>query len=204
MTPLARGSSRTRTSVAPRTRCSRCGAHSGPSCARFSFRSRDVVRPGASEFDLTVARKLRTPAGEATPAPELPAQAWPHAVAADAASATPTPLREFLAVFGPLERHGPRRLGPLAALWLSVRAGDAEAARTALERDWPSRDRGAALKQALFARETDEWWSLDERTRVGALLRASAAAWDLDELKLAKRARSLGKAGLLPGVKLDR
>ena len=131
--------------------------------AGFSFRTRDLVRKGASDFDLTVTRKIRGVASEATPAAPRAAQPWLRGVIADAAAAAPTPLREFLCTFGPLEPCDPRRLAALATLWLSVGARDAEAARAQLARDWPAPESGAALKQVLFGSENDSWWSVQTR-----------------------------------------
>lgn len=126
--------------------------------AAFSFRTREIVREGPSEFDLTVARKVRGLRTEDPPG-DRPAPAWLNQVADDAAAAAPKPLRDWLLTFGPLEPPEPSRLAALAALWTAVVARDAAAARTQLEREWPAEHAGKALKRVLFARENDDWWS---------------------------------------------
>lgn len=127
--------------------------------AAFSFRTREIVRPGASDFDLTVARRLRGLGAEAAPAAAPVAPRWLKQVVEDASGAAPTPLRDWLSAFGPLEPPEPRRLAALAKLWLLVVARDAEGARAQLEHAWPQPHAGAALKRVLFARENDDWWS---------------------------------------------
>jgi hypothetical protein len=94
-------------------------------------------------------------------------------------------------------RAGLRRL---AGLRLHVAAEDAPRARAHLERYWPKPRSGAALKRALFGRDNNDWWWLDEPTRVISLLQAAKPAWDLDELELAERARVLVEARQLPGL----
>jgi len=128
--------------------------------AAFSFRTREVVRPGTQEFDLTVTRKIRGAGieGAATTAADGEA-AWLQRVVDDAAAAAPTPLRDFLEAFGPLEPAQPQRLAALARLWPAIVARDAGAARAALEQDWPAPRSGAALKQVLFGGENDDWWA---------------------------------------------
>ena len=126
--------------------------------AAFSFRTREVVRPGTQEFDLTVTRRIRGAGGERAAAADAEAP-WLHGVVDDAAAASPTPLRDFLEAFGPLEPPQPERLAALARLWPAIVARDAGAARAALERDWPAPRSGAALKQVLFGGENDDWWA---------------------------------------------
>ena len=167
--------------------------------AGFSFRTREVVRRGASDFDLTVTGKVRGLEDHAPASPAARAPAWGTVVAEDAASPTDTPLRRFLWTFGPQEPRDPRRLRRLAGLWLHVAAEDAPRARAYLERYWPKPRSGAALKRALFGRDDSDWWSLDEPRRVISLLQATKPAWDLDELELAARARALAEARQLPG-----
>jgi GTPase-associated protein 1, N-terminal domain type 1 len=168
--------------------------------AGFSFRTREVVRRGASDFDLTVTGKIRGLEDQAPASPAARAPAWGKVVADDAASPTDTPLRRFLWTFGPQEPRDPRRLRRLAGLWLHVAAEDAPRARAHLERYWPKPRSGAALKRALFGRDNNDWWALDEPTRVISLLQAAKPAWDLDELELAERARVLVEARQLPGL----
>jgi hypothetical protein len=131
--------------------------------AAFSFRVREVAREGASAFDLTVARRIRGRDGETdvegASAADVPSPPWVLAVCEDAAGAAATPLRDFLATFGPFEPSKPERLGALARLWTAVAARDAQAARDALARDWPSPERGTMLKRALFHRDNAGWWS---------------------------------------------
>jgi hypothetical protein len=125
--------------------------------ARFCFRTREIVRGGASEFDLTVTRRIRD---HGSPS-EQPATAepWLAGIAADAGASAPTPLRDWLLAFGPFEPSEPRRLAALAALWPLVVARDGQATRAQLARDWPGALDGAQLKQVLFAPENDDWWS---------------------------------------------
>ena len=130
--------------------------------AAFSFRVREVAREGASAFDLTVARRIRGRDGETdeeVASAEVPAPPWVLALCEDAGAAAATPLRDFLATFGPFEPSRPERLGALARLWTAVAARDAQAARDALGRDWPSPERGTMLKRALFHRDNAGWWS---------------------------------------------
>lgn len=169
--------------------------------AGFSFRTRELVRPGASEFDVTLARKVRGVGAEAPAPARAAAQPWLAAVANDATTFAPSRLREFLWAFGPMEPRDPRRLRALATLWLSVSERDGAAVRAALERDWPARERGAALKQALFGEGNDDWWSLDERSRVNNLLGASPSIWDVEGLRLEQRTRALAKVGALRGAR---
>jgi hypothetical protein len=126
--------------------------------AAFSFRTREIVREGPSEFNLTVARRVRGKRTDALPG-ALSVPAWLKQVAEDAAAAAPKPLRDWLSTFGPLEPPEPGRLAALAALWPAVVARDAVAARRRLERDWPAEHAGTMLKQVLFAPENDDWWS---------------------------------------------
>jgi hypothetical protein len=168
--------------------------------AGFSFRTREIVRGGASPFDLTVSRKIRGLHDDSSASPSTRTPAWVSAVVEDAASPGPTPLREFLWAFGPQERPDPRRLRRLAALWLRVAADDAAQVQAHLERYWPRPRSGAALKQALFGRGNDDWWRLDEPTRVVSLWQAAKPAWDVDELELADRVRALVEARQLPGL----
>jgi hypothetical protein len=162
--------------------------------AGFSFRTRELARRGASDFDLTVTGKIRGLDGYLPAPARSAAPAWVKAVVDDAASPTQTRLREFLWAFGPQEPRDLRRLRRLGALWVSVAAEDAPRARAQLERYWPRPRSGAALKKALFGRENIDWWRLDEATRVCTLLQATKPAWDLDELELADRARALVEA----------
>jgi hypothetical protein len=134
--------------------------------AAFSFRVREVAREGASAFDLTVARRIRrrdgeAEAGRAGPGAEAggPLPEWLRAVCEDAGAASATPLRDFLATFGPFEPSEPRRLSALARRWTAVAARDAHAAREALGRDWAGPEAGVMLKRTLFARENGGWWS---------------------------------------------
>jgi GTPase-associated protein 1 len=126
--------------------------------AAFSFRTREVVREGPSEFDLTVARRIRGTHTETAPGAR-PLPSWLKPVTDDAVAATPKPLRDWLLTFGPLEPPEPSRLAALAALWPAVVARDAAAARRQLERDWPAKHAGTALKRVLFAPENDDWWA---------------------------------------------
>ena len=125
----------------------------------FSFRTREVVRPGTRDYDLTVTRKIRGQGGERALSGPAGAQAWLSGIVEDAAAGGPTPLRDWLAAFGPLEAPEPRRLAALAKLWPLVVARDAEATRAQLAEDWPQPQDGAALKSVLFARENADWWS---------------------------------------------
>ena len=125
----------------------------------FSFRTRVVVRPGTRDYDLTVTRKIRGQGGERALSGPAGAQAWLSGIVEDAAAGAPTPLRDWLAAFGPLEAPEPRRLAALAKLWPLVVARDAEATRAQLAEDWPQPQDGAALKSVLFARENADWWS---------------------------------------------
>ena len=168
--------------------------------ARFSFRTREVVRRGTSDFDLTVTGRIRGLDGDVPAPPQTRTQDWVHAVVEDAAALTQTPLREFLWAFGPQEPRDPRRLRRLAALWLHVAAEDGPRARAHLERFWPRPRSGAALKQALFGRENNDWWWLDERTRVTNLLQATKPAWDFDQLELADRILAVFGAKQLPDL----
>ena len=130
--------------------------------AAFSFRVREVAREGASAFDLTVARRIRGRDGEPDvegASADVPSAPWVLALCDDAGAAAATPLRDFLATFGPFEPSKPERLGALARLWTAVAARDAQAARDALARDWPSPERGTMLKRALFHRDNAGWWS---------------------------------------------
>jgi hypothetical protein len=166
--------------------------------AGFSFRTREIVRRGASPFNLTVSRKVRGLHSDASASPSTRTPAWVSAVVEDAASPGPTPLREFLWAFGPQEPPDPRRLSRLAALWLRVAADDASQAQADLERYWPRPRSGAALKQALFGRGNNDWWQLDEATRVSALLQTIKPAWDFDQLELAERMPATVGTGQLP------
>jgi hypothetical protein len=160
--------------------------------ASFSFRTRQEVRTDSNGYDLTVTAKLRSHADHAAAEHQPPpASRWVAALGEDLLTVAPTPLREFLWAFGPFEPCEPRSVKRLTQLWLQVDAGDAERARARLERNWPSPHAGARLKRALFGCGEEHWWHLDERARVHALLHANRAAWDLDELELASRARAL-------------
>jgi hypothetical protein len=157
----------------------------------FSFRTRETVRRGPSEFDLTVAAKVRGPE-EAPPAPSSAApSAWIEALTDDLLADGATPLRDFLWAFGPAEPPDHHGLRLLAKLWVRVAAGDELRVRTYIERHWPQPSDGAALKQSLFGGAENRWWRLDERTRVRTLLHGANSAWDLDELELRHRARAL-------------
>ena len=157
----------------------------------FSFRTREVVRREPSEFDLTVAAKVRGP-DECAPAPSsAPVPPWITALADDVLADGHTPLREFLSAYGPAEPTDCDSVRRLAQLWVRVTAGDELLVRAYIERHWPERRDGAALKQSLFGNAENRWWRLDERTRVRTLLRGANGAWDLDELELHHRARAL-------------
>jgi hypothetical protein len=84
--------------------------------AAFSFRTREVVRPGTRDFDLTVTRKIRGQGGESPPG-AAGTEPWLQGLVEDAAAGAPTPLGDWLAAFGPLEAADPRRLAALAKLW---------------------------------------------------------------------------------------
>jgi hypothetical protein len=159
--------------------------------ATFAFRTRAVVRREASDFNLTVAAKVRGLDEDPLPSAGAPAPPWVRALAHDLLSGGHGPLREFLWTFGPAEPPEPRSVRRLTKLWLRVAAADASRTRAQLERHWPTPRAGAALKQALFGRGNDHWWQLDERTRVKALMAAAQPAWDLGELELEARARAL-------------
>ena len=133
----------------------------------FSFRTRHVVRQGAGGFDLTVTRKVRGQAADGAPAIAAAPRPWLAGVVEDAAAAgtQPTPLRDFLWTFGPLEPRDPRRVAALATLWRAIVARDAAGARAQLEREWPAPQSGAELKAVLFAPENDDWWALSEPAR---------------------------------------
>jgi len=133
--------------------------------AAFSFRTREVVRPGTPEFDLTVTRKIRGQGGESAASTPAGTEPWLKSVVEDAASVATTPLRDFLWAFGPHEPRDPRRLGALARLWPSIVARNGRAARAQLERDWPSPQSGVALKQILFGGKNDDWWLADQPDR---------------------------------------
>jgi hypothetical protein len=126
--------------------------------AAFSFRTREVVRPGTRDFNLTVTRKIRGQGGESPPG-AAGTEPWLQGLVEDAAAGAPTPLGDWLAAFGPLEAADPRRLAALAKLWPLVVARDAEGARARLAADWPNPDSGAALKSVLFSQQNDDWWS---------------------------------------------
>ncbi|MGD0385989.1 MAG: hypothetical protein ABSB73_07615 [Solirubrobacteraceae bacterium] len=133
----------------------------------FSFRTRHVVRQGAGGFDLTVTRKVRGQAADGAPATATAPRPWLAGVVEDAAATgtQPTPLRDFLWTFGPLEPRDPRRVAALATLWRAIVARDAAGARAQLEREWPAPQSGAELKAVLFAPENDDWWALSEPAR---------------------------------------
>jgi hypothetical protein len=158
---------------------------------RFSFRTRAIVRREASEFNVTVAAKVRDLDEDRVPAANPRAGAWVRALADDLLRDGQGPLREFLWTFGPAEAPVPASVRRLTKLWLRVGAADASRARVQLERHWPTPRDGAALKQALFGSANNRWWQLDERTRVRTLLRAVRPAWDLQALELEARARAL-------------
>jgi hypothetical protein len=158
---------------------------------RFSFRTRAVVRREPSDFNLTVAAKLRDLDEDRLLSPSAPAPAWVRALADDLLSDGQGPLREFLWTFGPAEPAEPRSVRRLTKLWLRVAAADVARARAQLERHWSRPRDGAALKHALFGSGDDRWWQLDERTRVRTLMGAVQPAWDLRELELEARARAL-------------
>jgi hypothetical protein len=132
--------------------------------AGFSFRTREVVRSGAPDFDVTVTRKIRGH-GEVAAAAPAGTEPWLRGVVDDAAAPAPTPLRDFLWAFGPSEPRDPRRLAALARLWPSIVARNARAARAQLEREWPDPQSGAALKRILFGGENDDWWRADPPDR---------------------------------------
>jgi len=159
--------------------------------AGFSFRTREVVRRERSDFDLTIAAKVRG-LDECPPAPSTgPTRPWIAALTDDLLAGEQTPLRSFLWAFGPGEPPDRHRVRRLTKLWLRVAAGDPLRTRTYIERHWPQSDSGAALKQSLFGSADNRWWRIDERTRVRTLLHAANGAWDLDELELKHRARAL-------------
>ena len=159
--------------------------------AAFSFRTREIVRREPSEFDLTVAAKVRGPE-ECPPVPSSAApSAWINALTDDLLADGRTPLRDFLWAYGPGEPVDRHRVRLLAKLWVRVAAGEELRVRAYIERHWPGPRDGAALKQSLFGSAENRWWRLDERTRVRTLLRGADGAWDLDELELHDRARAL-------------
>ena len=162
--------------------------------AVFAFRTREIARLDRSEFNLTVAAKIR---GHDDPSAEWPSSKqprWAAAIAADAASDRGGRLREFLWTYGSQESPEPTRVRALAGLWVRVEAGDVEGARTHLERYWPLPRAGAALKLALFGRSHNRWWSAGERERVAALLSSRHETWDLAELDLTGRVRVLARS----------
>ena len=157
----------------------------------FSFRTRELVRREPSEFDLTVAAKVRGPE-ECPPARSTVAPStWITALTDDLLANGRTPLGDFLWTFGPAEPPDRHRVRLLAKLWLRVAAGEELRVRAYVERHWPHPSDGAALKQSLFGSAENRWWRLDERTRVRTLLHGANGAWDLDELELHHRARAL-------------
>jgi len=141
--------------------------------AQYSFRTREVASLESSDVDITVAAGVRGAVAAEPGPPATEAPRWLDAVVEDARSAVATPFGDFLWEFGPLEPPQPHRLRRLASLWARVLDG------------------GAALKQALFGKDEDEWWTVGERERVVALLGGDRSAWDADALALAERIRGL-------------
>lgn len=158
---------------------------------QFSFRTRQVIREERSNFDLTVAAKIRGSGDYPPGAVPSSTPEWVSVLVNDLLAPGPTPLREFLWTYGAdsADRLAVRRI---AKLWVHVAAGDASLARAQIERHWPDPRSGVELKHALFGNAQNRWWQVDDRTRVRALLETSSKAWNRGDLELKHRARALG------------
>lgn len=155
--------------------------------ARFSFRTRDSVRGDSVTADLVVARRLR---GTKRPSAEPINQRWVAETANSLLEPSATPLTAFLGEFGPNDLPETAAYGALVRIYEMVSRGSTASVREAVERRYPERQAGHALKVALFGRGDTRPWSGSELDRIISLLGAETDAWDAADLDLVERVAS--------------
>jgi len=157
---------------------------------RFSFRTRDAVK-GEPKADVVVARRIR---GSRRAREGAVKRAWVTGLAKDLVEDGPSQLSDLMNEFGPLDVPEPATVAALARISGFLELRDANAAREEVERRYPSRSSGVALKSAVFGSSRKRWWSATERACVGALLATRIDAWDPEQLDLSNRLARLVKS----------
>ena len=155
---------------------------------RFSFRTRDMVRPSSLAADVVVARRRR---GSAPRTRRAKSARWLRDLAdATRHDGAESRLRGFLWDFGPYDRPDLQSVRALAEIHASVARQDTPSTRRLVEGRYPTEAEGAELKEQLFSAGETSRWRAAEVERVAALLGARQSAWDVRELRLAERTRA--------------